>query len=130
MHLSVDSKKPVATLRADLERACARHGFAVVGVTDANDRVREAGVASARGAFVVELADPLPRVEADGSREAGTTWRIAGYERPGGGTRLSTMRPTQLLDLFGHPELAGDAARLERALTAALEEAAAPPDPA
>ena len=37
------------------------------------------------------------------------------------------MRPTHLLDLLGHPELAADAARLERDLTEALEEAAGVP---
>jgi hypothetical protein len=120
MHLSVDSEKEVVRLRHDLERACARHGLAVASVT-AVDPAR-----SVRGSFVLELADPLPdlRPAADSGRPDRSTYKIAGFERPGGGTRLSTIRPTELVGLLGHPEMAEPAARLERTLEAVLRAAA------
>jgi hypothetical protein len=124
VHLSHDSTKALDDLRHDLERACASHGLDVVEVTDAGPRLAEAGSPPARRSFVLELRDPLPALEGDAGRAAGTTWRVAGYEKPGGGTRVSTMRPTELVNLIGHPELAAAAARVERSLDAALAEAA------
>jgi hypothetical protein len=120
MHLSVDSEKEVLRLRLDLERACEANGLAVATVT-AVDPAR-----SLRGSFVLELSDPLPELprETESARPDRTTYKIAGFERPGGGTRLSTLRPTHLVELLGHPELAGPAARLERTLEAVLRAAA------
>jgi hypothetical protein len=118
MHLSVDSTKPVADLRGDLRRACIAHGLVVATVSDAT--------APGRASFVLEIADPLPELHpaARPERADGSTYKIAGFDRPGGGTRLSTMRPTHLVDLLGHPELDAPARRLERVLEAVLREAA------
>jgi hypothetical protein len=120
VHLSFDSEKEVVRLRHDLERACEAHGLAVATVT-AVDPAR-----SVRGSFVLELADPLPELRPDpeSGRPDRSTYKIAGFERPGGGTRLSTLQPTRLVDLLGHPELAAPAARLERTLEAVLRAAA------
>jgi hypothetical protein len=79
---------------------------------------------------VIEIADPLPQLAATGTGPTdGRTWRISGYERgtpegEGARSRLSTMRPTQLLDLLGHPELSGPALRLEQVLERVLKDAA------
>jgi hypothetical protein len=116
VHLSVGSLKPLDRLLADLEAACAAAGLKVAGVTKAP--------AGTKGSFVVELADPLPEVQADGDARALSTYRVAGYEVREGGTRLSTMRPSQLVDLLGHPEHAAAAATLERRLEAVLSKAA------
>ena len=116
MHLSVESTKPLERLLADLTAACAAAGLAVASVTKAP--------AGTRGSFVVELADPLPEVKGDGDARALSTYKVAGYEMREGGTRLSTMRPSQLLDLLGKPEHAGAAAALERRLEDVLHRAA------
>ncbi len=125
MHLSVDSKKPLETLRRDLLAACARAGL----VVDAAAGRRPSSPTSPT-TFVLELADPLPELSEAGTGPTdGRTWRISGYARGGAGSdgprsRVSTMRPTELLDLLGHPELSGPALRLERALEQVLKEGA------
>ena len=118
MHLSVDSRKPLEDLRRDLLLACAREGLRVEGA---------AGIVSpaASKSFAVELSDPLPelRVATPGSAD-GRTWRISGYRGEAGLSRVSTIRPTLLLDLLGHPELRGPALVFEQRLERALKDAA------
>ena len=117
MHLSVDSAKPLATLAADLVTACEAHGL----------RVLKKAAERGPGAVIVEIEDPFPQIRAstDGppGRDA-STYKIAAYETPAGHTRVSTLRPTHLVDLLGHPELAAAALRVERAFEGALQAAA------
>lgn len=124
MHLSVDSTKALDVLREDLRRALAANGLVIASESDAARRIAEAAVPSARGSFVFELRDPLPTLLHDAAATSSSTFKVAGYEVPGGATRLSTMRPTQLIDLLGHPELSAPALALERSLEAALKAAA------
>src|SRR5512137_1769604 len=96
MHLSVDSKKPLADLRRDLVRGCARAGLVVTGDAAAPGppapRASAAGIpptppsSSARppapSTFVIEIRDPLPELAAGSAGPVdGRTWRISGYER-------------------------------------------------
>ena len=124
MHLSVDSRKPIEALRSDLRAALSAGGLAIASESDSSQAVAASRPAKSRVSFVVEVADPLPSLPADADAAAMSTWKIAGYEMPGGTTRLSTMRPTQLVDLLGHPHLAKEASRLEKTLEAALKSAA------
>lgn len=125
MHLSVDSTKPLDALRADLMRACADNGLVVARSSDATERLRERNIQGARGTFVLEIEGALPELAASapGGPDA-STYRIAGFEKPDGGTRLSTIRPSHLMELLGHPELAGGALRFEHTLEAVLRAAA------
>lgn len=115
MHLSVDSLLSLDALRAALPPALASVGLAVARVEDL----------PARG-FVVELEDPLPAVDADalGGSAAAATWKVAAYARAEGGSRMSTLRPTHLVDLMDRPGAAGPATALEHALERALLAAA------
>ena len=117
VHLSVDSAKPLADLAIDLVAACEANGLRVV------KRAAERGP----GAVIVELADPFPEIQAATDTPPGrdaSTYKIAAYQTPAGHTRVSTIRPTHLMDLLGHPELAAAALRVERALERALQTAA------
>ena len=129
MHLSVISRKPLDRLLDDLKTACAAEGLSVSSVT--SQRAGPTGTlpAGARGSFVVERDDPLPEVKGDDELRTLSTYKVAGYEVREGGTRLSTMRPSQLVDLLGHPEHAAAALALERRLEAALSAAAGVPPP-
>ena len=124
MHLSVDSRKPIEALRVDLRAALSTGGLAIASESDSSQAVAASRPARSRASFVIEVADPLPSLPLDAASAAASTWKIAGYEMPGGMTRLSTMRPTQLVDLLGHPHLANEAARLEKTLETALKSAA------
>ena len=124
MHLSVESGKPLDALRDDLRRALAAEGLRVASESDARQRIAETATKGARGSFVFEIADPLPGLRAEAAAASGSTFRVAGYEMPGGKTRLSTLRPTELVGLLGHPELSVPALALERSLEAAMKSAA------
>ena len=125
MHLSFDSAKPLDALRAALVRACGTHGLVVASVSDAKERVRERAVENSRGTFVLEIEGALPELRATETGGAdGSTYRIAGFEVPAGGTRLSTIRPSHLMGVLGHPELEGTALRLEHTLELVFAEAA------
>jgi hypothetical protein len=126
VHLSVESRKPLDRLHADLTAALAERGYRVASTTDGRPALRALG-RTGRGSLVVEVEDPLPEVgRDDGPRAApdATTWRIAAYETGRGTTRLSTIRPTRLVDLLDHPEHAGVARRLEHDFESVLRHAA------
>jgi hypothetical protein len=118
------SAKPLDRLLDDLKTACAAEGLSIASVS--SQRAGPAGTlpAGARGSFVIELNDPLPEVKGDDELRTLSTYKVAGYEVREGGTRLSTMRPSQLVELLGHPEYAPAALALERRLEAALAAAA------
>jgi hypothetical protein len=115
MHLSVDSLRTLAEVRDALPRALAAGGLVVASVHEIP-----------AGGFVTELADPLPEIATgDGaSARDRTTYKIAAYARAAGGARLSTIRPTHLVELLDRPELAAPAKALETRLETALFEAA------
>jgi uncharacterized protein (DUF302 family) len=125
VHLSVESRRSLDDLVEGLRAALATHGFRVAATTDARDPLAASG-RSGRGSLVLEVEDPLPgvRVGKDGGPADGTTWKVAAYETGRGTTRLSTIRPTHLVELLGHPELAHAAERVEHDLEAVLHEAA------
>jgi hypothetical protein len=124
VHLSVVSKKPLDRLLDDLRAACSAAGMSIASVTSQTAGPGGSLPPGARGSFVVELDDPLPEVKRDDDARALSTYKVAGYESKDGGTRLSTMRPTRLVDLLGHPEHSEAAAALERRLETLLSAAA------
>ena len=115
MHLSVDSLRTLAEVRDSLPRALGAEGLVVSSMSDLP-----------AGGFVVELADPLPEITAGEGATARdkTTYKIAVYARAAGGARLSTLRPTHLVELLDRPELAAPALSLETRLETALFAAA------
>lgn len=116
MHLSVDSRLPVADVAEALKAALAAEGLAI-----------ESSRPTPGGGCVTEVSDPLPEMAAEPSGRGSsnrTTYKVALYPRGGGGARLSTVRPTQLVDLMDDPRLAAPARALEARLERALLKAA------
>ncbi len=115
MHLSVDSTRSLAEVRDALPLALAAQGLAVASTHEIP-----------AGGFVTELRDPLPDIvlSPEGGTRDRSTYKIATYARSGGGARLSTIRPTHLVELLDRPELAGPALILEKKLESALLAAA------
>jgi hypothetical protein len=114
MHLSVDADRPAAEAAQALADACRERGLRVT-------KVAERPQAPGRGAvFVVEIADPLPDVPADAFADGATrtAYPLSVFETAPGRCRLSTLHPTTLVDLLGHPEVAAAARALEETLHA------------
>ena len=125
--ISIDSTKPLARIREDLERACAAHKFGVLGVHDLRAKMREKGVAYGRESLVFEVCNPQQAkrvLEANPGIAAALPCRIAVYEDADGTTRVATIRPSTLLDLFDTPGACDVAREVEETMKAILREAA------
>jgi uncharacterized protein (DUF302 family) len=122
----VESKKPLARVAADLEQAVARHKFGVLGVHDLKAKMAEKGVPFARECRVFEVCNPHQAkkvLEANLEISTALPCRISVYEE-GGATKLATIRPTALIDLYGSAGLRNVAEEVEATLVAIMAEAA------
>ncbi len=122
----VESTKPFARLVADLEQAVARHKFGVLGVHDLKAKLAEKGVPFARECRIFEVCNPhqAKRVlETNLEISTALPCRIAVYEE-GGKTKLATIRPTALIDLYRSPELKQVAEEVEDTMAKIMAEAA------
>lgn len=127
MLYSVDSEKTLAMIRDALPRACAAHRFGVIAVIDLQEKLKEKGVAQAAECLVFEVCNPhKAKTALDANPEISTALpcRISAFRAPSGKIRLSTLRPTLLLSMFGTPGLQPMAAEVEEALIAIMNEAA------
>jgi uncharacterized protein (DUF302 family) len=122
----VESEKPIDRVAADLEAAVARHGFGVLGVHDLTAKMAEKGVAFARDCRVFEVCNPQQAkkvLEANLEISTALPCRISLYTE-GARTKLATIRPTAMLDLFPNPELKGVAQEVEATIVTIMAEAA------
>lgn len=122
----VESTKPLARLVADLEQAVTRNSFGVLGVHDLKAKMAEKGVPFARECRIFEVCNPHQAKKVlDANLEISTALpcRISVYEE-GGKTRLATIRPTALIELYGTAELRSVAEEVEDTLVRIMSEAA------
>lgn len=122
----VESKKPLAQVAADLEKAVVNHKFGVLGVHDLKAKMAEKGVTFARECRVYEVCNPHQAkkvLETNLEISTALPCRISLYEE-GGRTRLATIMPTALIALYQTPALRGVAEEVEATLVAIMEEAA------
>jgi uncharacterized protein (DUF302 family) len=122
----VESTKPLARLATDLEQAVARHKFGVLGVHDLKAKMAEKGVPFARECRIFEVCNPHQAkkvLEANLEISTALPCRISVYEE-GGKTKLATIRPTALIDLYRSPELKQVAQEVEDTMAKIMAEAA------
>ena len=122
----VESTKPLARLIADLEQAVARHKFGVLGVHDLKAKMAEKGVPFARECRIFEVCNPHQAkkvLETNLEISTALPCRISVYEE-GGKTKLATIRPTALIELYRNPELKGVAEEVEDTMVSIMAEAA------
>ncbi len=122
----VESTKPLARLAADLEQAVARHKFGVLGVHDLKAKLAEKGVPFARECRIFEVCNPHQAkkvLEANLEISTALPCRISLYEE-GGKTKLATIRPTALIELYRSPELKQVAQEVEDTMAKIMAEAA------
>jgi len=122
----VESRKPLARVAKDLEEAVARHKFGVLGVHDLRAKMAEKGVPFDRECRIFEVCNPHQAKKVlDTNLEISTALpcRISVYEE-GGVTKLATIKPTALVDLYATPGLQDVAREVEATLEAIMAEAA------
>ena len=122
----VESKKPLADVARDLEQAVTRHKFGVLGVHDLKAKMAEKGVPFARECRVFEVCNPHQAkkvLEANLEISTALPCRISVYEE-GEATKLATIKPTAMIELFATPGLQAVAKEVEATLEAIMAEAA------
>ena len=130
MLITVDSTRTLAEVQEALPRACAAHKFGVLGVHDLKEKMKEKGVDYAGECLIFEVCNPQKAkqaLEANPEISTALPCRISVYRTPEGKTRLATLRPTLLLDMFGTPGLQVLAIEVEETLKAIMAEAAKKP---
>ena len=122
----VESGRPLDQLVKDLEAACARHKFGVLGVHDLKAKMTEKGVSFAPECRIFEVCNPhqAKRVlEANLAVSTALPCRISVYDEDGM-TRLATIKPTAMIALYRTSGLEGVAEEVEQTLVRIMDEAA------
>ena len=122
----VESRKPLVRVVKDLEVAVARHKFGVLGVHDLKAKMAEKGVEFARECRIFEVCNPHQAkkvLEANLEISTALPCRISVYEE-GGVTKLATIKPSAMIELYGTPGLQAVAKEVEVTLTDIMAEAA------
>ena len=122
----VQSRKPLDRVAKDLEVAVARHKFGVLGTHDLRAKMAEKGVPFDHECRIFEVCNPTQAKKVlDTNLEISTALpcRISVYEQ-GGVTKLATIKPTAMLDLYSTPGLKEVAREVEVTLEAIMREAA------
>jgi uncharacterized protein (DUF302 family) len=122
----VQSRKPLDRVAKDLEVAVARHKFGVLGTHDLRAKMAEKGVSFDHECRIFEVCNPTQAKKVlDTNLEISTALpcRISVYEE-GGVTKLATIKPTAMLDLYATPGLEAVAREVEVTLEAIMKDAA------
>ena len=122
----VESRKPLDRVVKDLEASVARHKFGVLGIHDLKAKLADKGVPFDRECRVFEVCNPHQAkkvLERNLEISTALPCRISVYEA-GGVTRLATIKPTAMLDLYATPGLKEVAREVQAALEAIMAEAA------
>lgn len=109
-----------------LEAAAQKHQFGVLSIHDLKQTMAKKGVAFAKECLIYEVCNPVQAkkvLEVNPSISTALPCRIAVFEE-GDHTRLSTIKPTAMLALFGNPELDPIAQEVEQVIVTMMNEAA------
>ena len=127
MLYTVDSGKSLTSLREDVPKACAARKFGVLSVLDLKEKMKEKGVEYGGECLIFEVCNPQKAkqaLEANPEISTALPCRISAYTTTEGKVRLSTLRPTKLLELFRSAELQKVASEVEETILSIMNEAA------
>ena len=122
----VESKKPLEQVVKDLGEAVTRHKFGVLGVHDLKETLAKKGVEFARECRIFEVCNPHQAkkvLEANLEISTALPCRISVYEESGV-TKLATIKPSAMLELYTTPGLQWVAREVEATIEAIMVEAA------
>jgi uncharacterized protein (DUF302 family) len=122
----VKSKKSLADVARDMESTCQRHKFGIMGVHDLKAKMKEKGVEFDRDCMIFEVCNPQQAkkvLEKNADISTALPCRISVFQEDGD-TVLATLKPTEMLALFGASELEPVAREVEQSIFAIMQEAA------
>jgi len=120
-----EAKGTVDEVVAKIEEAAAANQFGVLGIHDLKQKMNAKGLDFGPECRVLEVCNPGKAkavLEADISISNALPCRISVYEE-GGTVKVSMLKPTQLLGLFGRPELDPVAKEVEEAMLRIIDAA-------
>jgi uncharacterized protein (DUF302 family) len=120
-----EARGTVDEVVAKIEDAAAANQFGVLGIHDLKQKMNARGLDFGPECRVLEVCNPGKAktvLEADMSISNALPCRISVYE-DGGAVKVSTLKPTQLLGLFGRPELEPVAKEVEEAMFRIIDAA-------
>ncbi|MBI4458849.1 MAG: DUF302 domain-containing protein [Acidobacteria bacterium] len=109
-----------------LEAAAQKHKFGVLSVHDLRETMAKKGVEFADECLIYEVCNPFQAkkvLETNPSIATALPCRIAVFQE-GNQTKLSTIKPTAMLGLYGNRELEPVAREVEQDILAMMNEAA------
>ena len=109
-----------------LEAAAQKHKFGVLTVHNLRETMTKKGVEFSKECLIYEVCNPFQAkkvLEANPSISTALPCRIAVFQE-GDHTKLSTIKPTAMLSLFGDKELDPVAQEVEQVIIAMMNEAA------
>ena len=120
-----EAKGTVDEVVAKIEAAAAANQFGVLGIHNLKQKLKEKGLDFGPECRVLEVCNPGKAktvLEADLSISNALPCRISVYEEKGK-VKVSTLKPTALLALFGRSELEPVAQEVEQALFRIIDAA-------
>lgn len=109
-----------------LEAAAQKHKFGVLTIHDLRETMAKKGVEFADECLIYEVCNPFQAkkvLETNPSIATALPCRIAVFQE-GNQTKLSTIKPTAMLGLYGNRELEPVAREVEQDILAMMNEAA------
>ena len=126
MLFKISTHRSVPEVAAALQAAVAANHFGVMHVHNLKETMAKKGVEFARECLIFEVCQPNQAkkvLEGDMSISTALPCRISVFEE-GGRTVMATLKPTTLLGMFNHPELANVAQEVEDTIVRIMQEAA------
>jgi len=126
-------KKAIGTVDAVCERLCeatVAHNFGVLGIHDLKRKMADKGVSFARECRVIEVCNPQQAkavLEENMAISTALPCRIAVYEEKDA-VKISTLKPTAVLAMFGTEELDSVAQDVENTIVQIIDAACSPRD--
>ena len=125
MLYTVESNKEMDRVCADLQEAVMKRKFGVMTVHNLKETMAKKGVAFARECRIFEVCNPQQAKRVLESRMEISTalpCRISVFEEGG---KVSTIKPTAMLGMFGVEDLQPVAEEVEQVMVESMNEAAA-----
>ena len=125
MLYTVESGKHLDTVCEDLQEAVTKRKFGVLTVHDLKETMAKKGVDFDHECRIYEVCNPhqAKRVlEQHMEVSTALPCRISVYEE-GGKVKLSTIKPTMMLEMFGAEELKSVAEEVEQVMVESMDEA-------
>lgn len=122
----VESRKSVERVATDLADAVVRNKFGVLGIHNLKETMAKKGVDFGPDCRIFEVCNPHQAkkvLEANLEISTALPCRISVYE-DGGRTKLATIKPTAMINLYPNPELKNVAVEVESTLLKIMSEAA------